>query len=100
MDKIGISVRKGQEIMLKGVSRRVVVVKPEGNRLFEQAIFIMRDDVKGCDEESLMREACMTAEEYVRKRSRGKHPVRIPAPAFAAAGAAITGVAWLVSLIK
>ncbi len=100
MDKIGISVRKGQVEMVKGVSRRVVVVKPEGNRLFEQAIFIMRDDAKGCDEESLMREACMTAEEYVRKSGRGKRFVKIPAPAFAAAGAAVTGVAWLVSLIK
>ncbi len=86
--------------MVKGVSRRVVVVKGEGNRFFEQAIFIMRDDVKGCDAEGLIREACVTAEEYVKKRCKGKSGIKIPAPAFAAAGAAVTGVAWLVSLIK
>lgn len=86
--------------MVKGLSRRVVVVKPAGNRLFEQAIFIMRDDVKGTDEESIIREACLSAEEYVRKRCRNKRLIRIPAPAFAAAGAAVTGVAWLMTLIK
>ena len=75
--------------MVKGVARRVVVVKAPESPLFEQAIFILR-------------EACNTAGEYVRKHTKKnkRRFARIPAPAFAAAGAAITGVAWLMTMIR
>ena len=85
--------------MVKGVSRRVVVVKAPASDLFEQAIFILRDDAIGAsvDANNILQEACNAAGQYVSKhcRRRKKRSKRIPAPAFAAAGAALTGAAWL-----
>ena len=80
--------------MVKGLSRRVVVVQMTGDRVFEQAIFILRGDAMGMDENALVREACTAAEKYVRTNTSRR--IRLPAPLFAAAGAALTAAAWLV----
>ena len=85
--------------MVKGVSRRVVVVKAPASDLFEEAIFILRDDAdnSSVDANNVLQEACNAAGQHVYKhcRRRKKRPKHIPAPAFAAAGAALTGAAWL-----
>lgn len=90
--------------MIKGITHRVIVVKSPDTRYFEEAIFVVRDDIlrdKGADSAEVLREARKIANSYV-SGSKGK-PVRlrktfnIPAPFFAAAGAAATGVAWLTS---
>lgn len=86
--------------MVKGLARRVVVVKPSGNPIFEQAIFIMRDSAPDIDEDSLVKQACSCAEDYVRKKCGKIKRTPLPAPAIAAAGAAATGVAWLFTLLK
>jgi len=86
--------------MVKGMARRIVVVKQSGNSLFEQAIFIMRDGIKDVDEDLLIKQARSCAEEYVRKKCKRNTRFRFTAPACAAAGAAVTGAAWLFSLIK
>ena len=53
--------------MVKGISRRVVVVKAPIGSIFDEAIFIMRDDLSTeIDSEKLLREACFVADEYVR----------------------------------
>lgn len=53
--------------MVKGISRRVVVVKAPVGSIFDEAIFIMRDDLStDVDSEELLREACFVADEYVR----------------------------------
>lgn len=90
--------------VIKGITHRVIVVKSPDTRYFEEAIFVVRDDIlrdKGADSAEVLREARKIANSYV-SGSKGK-PVRlrktfnIPAPFFAAAGAAATGVAWLTS---
>ena len=43
--------------MVKGVSRQVIVVKSPDRKLFEQAIFILREDAEGVTDEQLLREA-------------------------------------------
>ena len=43
--------------MVKGVSRRVVVVQPDAHGLFEQAIFLVRDYT--VPRGDVVREACM-----------------------------------------
>ena len=63
--------------MVKGVARRVVVVKAPESPLFEQAIFILRDDIeaqRGVDADAILREACNTAGEYVRKHTKKQAP--------------------------
>lgn len=89
--------------MVKGLSRQVIVVKSPDGRMFEQAIFILRADAlgQGADEESIIAQARAAADGYVRGaggagRGRGW---RIPKPAWAAAGGALVGLAWALSLL-
>ncbi len=60
--------------MVKGISRRVVVVKAPIGSIFDEAIFIMKDDTlseNSVDAEKILREACSVADEYV-KQNCGK----------------------------
>ena len=81
--------------MVKGVSRQVIVVKSPEPQLFEQAIFILRDDAPqdGITDEMLLREA-----QAVAKASQ-KRKWYASGPAWACAGAASTALVWLLSLL-
>jgi hypothetical protein len=89
--------------MVKGVTRRVIVVKAPDKRLFEQAIFIVREDAftrDGVTEEQVLAEARRVADGYVRRNNRlRKRLGQIPAPAYAAAGAAAATAIWALTLI-
>lgn len=90
--------------MVKGVTRRVIVVKTPDKKLFEQAIFIVKEDAlsrPGVTAEQVLSEAQRVANGYVRRNSNlGKRLHRIPPPAYAAAGAAMVSVLWaLVSFL-
>ena len=53
--------------MVKGTSRRVIVVDSPDPKLFEQAIFILRNDAlsrEGVTAEQLLAEACRIARGY------------------------------------
>lgn len=84
--------------MVKGVTRRVIVVKTPDKKLFEQAIFIVKEDAlsrPGVTAEQVLSEAQRVANGYVRRNSNlGKRLHRIPPPAYAAAGAAMVSVLW------
>lgn len=84
--------------MVKGVSRRVIVVKAPDRRLFEQAIFIVKEDAftkDGVTAEQVLAEAQRVADGYVRRNSAlGKRLWRIPAPVYAAAGAIAATAVW------
>ena len=84
--------------MVKGVARRVIVVKTPDKRLFEQAIFIMKEDAfnrQGVTAEQIVEEAQRVADGFVRRNSGlGKKLRRIPAPVYAAAGAIAATAAW------
>lgn len=58
--------------MVKGVSRRVVVVQPENGALFEQAIFLVKD--YSAPKKEILREACQVANRYLgsKKAPKGK----------------------------
>ena len=59
--------------MVKGVSRRIVVVRAPEQRLFEEAIFILRDDAmhKGVTEDDIVAQACGIATRYIREGREG-----------------------------
>ena len=87
--------------MVKGTSKRAVVVKSPDPKLFEQAIFILREDLcgnRGADSSDVLRQAERVADEYVKNYvSREKKLLsRIPPAAFAAFGALATAGAWLI----
>lgn len=85
--------------VVKGISHRVIIVKSP-DKYFEEAIFVIREDVllaRGADRVTVLKEARRIANSYARgTNSKGKRfTTKLSPPLFAAAGAAITGVAWL-----
>ena len=87
--------------MVKGINKRVIVVKAPDPRLFEQAIFIMREDAfaEGVSAEQVLEEAQKAAKSYVRGNTRVGRWIRfLPAPAWAAAGALAATAAWSLAL--
>jgi len=91
---------KGCDTVVKGVSRRVIVIKSPDRRMFEEAIFIVKEDIfreTGVSSEMVLREAQEVADRYVRDNLKKRRFRRFPAPAFAFAGAAATGIIWLLT---
>lgn len=81
--------------MVKGVSRQVIVVQSPDRKLFEQAIFILREDAteKGITDEMLLREA----QQAVRHRKRRIVPTR--GPLWAVGGALVTAAVWFITTL-
>lgn len=87
--------------MVKGTARRVIVVKSPEAKVFEEAIFIIREDAmseNGVSAARLLEEAHQIAAGYSQhKKPAGKLLSGLPSKAFAAAlGAAATGTVWLI----
>lgn len=81
--------------MLKGIDRRVIVVKAPDRRFFEEAIFILREDLLGqggVTAEDVVAEARRVAESYG-KRHVPKNWERLKRFGCMVLGA---GLAWLV----
>lgn len=88
--------------MVKGISRRVVVVDSPDKRYFEQAIFIVRNDAagEGVTSQALVDEARRVAREYTGGPSLKKRFQDWPPVLWALSGAGGCGLAWLlVSLL-
>ncbi len=82
--------------MVKGVSRQVIVVHAPGEELFDQAIFILKNEAvgKGITNEMLLKQA-QRAIHGGGERKRRK--LWLYGPVWACGGALVTGVAWLIS---
>ena len=83
--------------MVKGISRQVIVVHSPDPKLFEQAIFILKDEAveKGITEEALLKEA----QSIVRPHQGRKRKLYLYGPVWACGGAVVTGLAWLLSVM-
>ena len=81
--------------MVKGISRQVIVVPSPDKKLFDQAIFILKDNAvsEGVSDEALLREA--------RQVMRGGRKRRRTLYGFfwALCGSLLTGAAWALSAI-
>lgn len=84
--------------MVKGVTRRVVVVRPpEGEASFEQAVFFLRDEAP--QQKDALREACAVAETYLRtapRRAMGRWFTRGQLALSFCMGGGAVGAVWLV----
>jgi len=79
--------------VVKGVSRQVIVVQAPDPKLFEQAIFILKDNVgEGVTDELLLKEAQQAIQES--GRSRRRH-LWLYGAFWSAGGALLTGMVWL-----
>ena len=87
--------------MVKGISRRVIVVDSPDPRIFEQAIFIIRNEAAtgggGVTSQQLVDQAVRIAKNYARTHggSSSAIPRQISPWVWALAGAAVIGLAWL-----
>ena len=83
--------------MVKGTSRRVIVVDSPDPKLFEQAIFIVRNDAfsqDGVTPQQILGESCRVAKGYA--ASQGTRPGlwrRLPGWCWLLAGAAAAALA-------
>ncbi len=84
--------------VVKGVCRRVIVIKSPDLHLFDEAIFIVREDALragGVTSDELIKQAQQVADNYVRFHLKKGRFSKLPAPAFAAFGAAFTALVWI-----
>lgn len=86
--------------MIKGCNRQVIVVKSPDPRLFEEAIFLLREDAierHGVTEGELLDQARRLAEGFSGRCSAKRF--RLPPLAWSGIGAAATGLAWILTLL-
>lgn len=89
--------------MVKGVSKRVVTIRFPDSHIFEQAIFMVREDLKArsVSASDVIREACDIADRHTSptaqtlpRRRRRKASLWSQA-AYIGLGSALTGLVWL-----
>ena len=84
--------------MVKGISRQVIVVQAPEPKLFDQAIFILKDDMReGITDEALLKEAQKSIQGG--DPSARKRHIWLYGAFWAAAGALVTGIAWMVTVL-
>ena len=82
--------------MVKGISKQVIVVHSPDKELFDQAIFILKDEEvgRGVTEELLLKEAQKAINASGKKRQ-----LRYYGPVWACGGALLTGAVWLLTIL-
>lgn len=85
--------------MVKGISRQVIVVQSPEPKMFEQAIFILKDEAlgEGITDDALLKEAQQAIRGYD-KQSRKRH-FYLYGAVWAAAGALLTAIAWVMTVL-
>lgn len=82
--------------MVKGTSRQVIVVHSPEQKLFEQAIFILKEDAvrQGVTDQQLLQEANKAISERSLRKTNTYSGLF-----WAAAGAVLTGAFWILSVL-
>ena len=84
--------------MVKGTTRRVIVVKAPDPRYFEEAIFIVKEDVclQGVDPERVLKEAQTVAGSYIKAQAVHRRVLRrIPPLGYLAMGVLLSVAAMV-----
>ena len=84
--------------MVKGISRQVIVVHSPDQKLFDQAIFILKDEAvkEGVTDEMLLK----SANKLLTSASPDKKiPITYYGAVWACAGALLTGLAWFLTVL-
>ena len=82
--------------MVRGITKQVIVVKSPDPKLFEQAIFLIKDDALeqgGITEEALLKEARQACQRGISTLPT-KHKIL-----WGILGASLTGFVWIVTLL-
>ena len=85
--------------MVKGINRQVIVVKSPDPKLFDQAIFLLREDAfsgSGVSPEQVIRQARQAADGYLRQNTiLGRAARHLSAPLWTLFGAVGSSLVWL-----
>lgn len=84
--------------MVKGISRQVIVVQSPDQKLFEQAIFILKDNAvseEGITDDALLKEA----RRLIQGSAPKKRKLSAYGPVWACGGAVLTGLVWLLTVL-
>lgn len=87
--------------MVKGVNRQVIVVKAPDQVMFDQAIFILREDAlekNGIGERELLEEAQKITDSYIHRKTIKKKQ-RLPILLWILLGASPVALAWLLTVL-
>lgn len=89
--------------MVKGITRQVILVKSPDPRLFEEAIFIVKEEAlqgEGVTPERIMKEARQAADGYLKQgRAWNRRMEGLPAPVWWGMGAVSASLCWMGWLI-
>ena len=87
--------------MVKGMTRQVVVVRSPDQKLFEQAIFLVRSDaqVEGVSDTELLRQAREAANVCTAEEPGTGKRKRVNAVLGALSGGALVGLVWFLTTI-
>ena len=81
-------------LVVKGISKQVIIVQSPEQKLFEQAIFILKEDAVGAGitDDMLMKEA----QKVLRSGAKSREKELGNRPLWAVGGALFIGLLWLV----
>lgn len=87
--------------MVKGISKRAILVKALPNTIFEEAIFFLKEEIvtDGVDADEILKEAYNVAVNCSDKRKLKISKRVAQATSFTALGASIVGIIWMLSVI-
>jgi len=86
--------------MVKGTTRRVIVVTPPNKRLFEEAVFFLRQDGEiGVTGDEIIAEAQSVAREFIREHKVRPSLRRVRLTVFFALGALAASAVWTAVLL-
>jgi hypothetical protein len=90
--------------MVKGINRQVIVVRPPDQKLFEQAIFLLRPDAQdSCNvtQDELLRQAQQAAKGYGTAHFPGGRlrESLVSKLVWSLAGGGLVGLAWMLSAL-
>ena len=81
-------------VLVKGVSRRVIVVDSPDPQVFEHAIFILSGDGAGVSQQQLVDQAVRIAKSYARTHGAPRRGFHMTPPLWMATGSAVIGAIW------
>ena len=88
--------------MVKGNARQVIVVKSPDPKLFDQAIFLLKEDAlekDGVGERELLEQARRMADGYLRQQAAAKPRRHLPPLLWMGMDAAPVCIAWLATIL-
>ena len=87
--------------MVKGLARRIILIKSPDSDIFEEAIFLVKEEAlsKGVNQKDIIRQAQAVANEYIKTNTKKKAIRSLPPYVIFVSGAILTGLIWLVTII-